>query len=76
MLELGLTRVPSASALKMFARRMKTEILELMIGDSISFTRKRNLNTAVDATGFELEDGSYYYLKRIGIASRKRKSLK
>lgn len=76
MLELGLTRVPSASALKMFARRMKTEILELMIGNSINLTRKRSLNTAVDATGFELEDGSYYYLKRIGIASRKRKTLK
>jgi hypothetical protein len=76
MLELALSRVPSASTLKMFARRIKSEILELMIGNSINFTRKRNLNTAVDATGFELEDGSYYYLKRIGIASRKHKALK
>lgn len=76
MLELGLNRVPSSSCLKRFAIRMKCNILEKLVGSCINFTRKRNLNTAVDATGFELEDGSYYYLKRIGIASRKRKTLK
>lgn len=76
MLELGLTRIPSASAIKMFVKRSKVKIFEIMIGSCINFTRKRKLNTAVDATGFELEDGSYHYLKRLGLATKKRKSLK
>jgi len=77
MLELGLlNKMPCASTLKMFAGRMETEALELIIGDCINFTRKRKLNTAVDATGFELEDGSYHYLNRLGKASKQRKSLK
>lgn len=76
MLELGLYKIPSASTLKMFARRIKTNILEKLVGSCISFTRKRRLNTAVDATGFELEDGSYYYLNRLGKASKRRKNLK
>ena len=76
IMELGLNKVPSASTLKMFAKRTKSQILELMIGSCVRFTRKRKLNTAVDATFFELEDGSYYYLKRLGKASKTRKSLK
>lgn len=76
MLELGLHKVPSPSTLKMFAGRLELNILEIIIGDCINFTRKRKLNTAVDATGFELEDGSYHYLKRLGKASKQRKSLK
>lgn len=76
MLELGLYRLPSPSTLKMFACRLKLNILELMVGNCINFTRKRKLNTAVDATGFELEDGSYHYLKRLGKATKTRKSLK
>jgi len=76
MLELGLNSMPSASTLKMFANRMEAKVLEIMVGKCINFTRKRKLNTAVDATGFELEDGSYSYLKRKGIASKQRKSLK
>lgn len=76
MLELGLNRVPSSSCLKRFAIRMKCDILEKLLGICINFTRKRKLNTAVDSTGFELEDGSYHYLKRMGIASREHKNLK
>lgn len=76
MLELGLYKLPVPSTIRMFADRMKTDILELLIGNSINLTRKRKLNTAVDATGFELEDGSYHYLKRLGKASKQRKSLK
>ena len=76
MLELGLSKVPAASTIKMFVKRMKTEIFEIMIGDCIKFTRKKKLNTAVDATGFELEDGSYHYLKQAGKISKTRKSLK
>lgn len=76
MLELGLFKVPKSSTLKMFAKKIKSGILEIMIGDCTNFTRKKKLNTAVDATGFELEDGSYSYLERLGKSSKKRKNLK
>jgi hypothetical protein len=76
ILELGLSRVPSPTTIRMFAKRNEVSILEMLIGNCINHTRKRKLNTAVDATGFELEDGSYHYLKRLGKASKKRKSLK
>lgn len=76
MLELGLNKVPAASTIKMFVSRMKVVILEVMLGKCMNFTRKKKLNTAVDATGFELEDGSYHYLKRVGLISKTRKSLK
>jgi len=74
--EMGLKKVPSPSTLKMFAKRLNSNILEILIADNINQTRKRKLNTAVDATGFELEDGSYHYLKRLGKATKQRKSLK
>jgi len=34
------------------------------------------LETAIDGTGFQLEDGGYSYLKRLGLATKKRKNLK
>lgn len=76
MIELGLHKVPAASTLKMFVRKIKPEILEKMIGSCVNFTRKKKLNTAVDATGFELEDGSYSYINRLGKATKRRKNLK
>jgi len=76
LLELGLNKVPAPTTIRMFADRTNTNLLELLIGNGINLTRKRKLNTAVDATGFELEDGSYHYLKRLGKASKQRKSLK
>jgi len=74
--ELRLKKIPSASTLKMFVRRISPSILEMLIADCINLTRKQKLDTAVDATGFELEDGSYYYLKRLGLSSKKKKNLK
>lgn len=74
--KLGLKRVPSASALKMFVKRLTLQMLEELIADGINLTRKQKLDTAIDATGFQLEDGSYSYLKRLGIATKKRRNLK
>lgn len=74
--DLQLKKVPSPSTLKMFVRRVECRIFEEMIADCIQLTRKKNLETAVDATGFQLEDGSYSYLKRLGLATKKRKNLK
>ena len=60
----------------MFATQISIQMLEKMVGSCINHTKKRKLKTAVDATGFELEDGSYHYLKRLGKAAKQRKSLK
>ena len=76
ILELGLKKIPSPSTLKMFAKRTDHLLLEQLIGECIGLTRKRCLDTAVDSTGFQLEDGSYSYLKRLGLATKKRKNLK
>jgi len=74
--DLQLKKVPSPSTLKMFVKRVDFRIFEEMIIDCIQLTKKRNLETAIDGTGFQLEDGSYSYLKRLGIATKKRKNIK
>lgn len=74
--DLCLKRLPSPSTLKMFVNRIDTNLFEQMIADCIQLTSKRRLNLAIDATGFQLEDGSYSYLKRLGLATKKRKNLK
>jgi len=76
VIALGLKKVPVPSTLKMFAARTSHLALEQLIGDCVGLTKKRCLDTAVDATGFQLEDGSYSYLKRLGLATKKRKNLK
>jgi len=73
---LGLIKVPRASTLKMFARRIPCFVLEILIGFCVIKVDNRKLQTATDATGFQLEDGSYSYLKMPGIATKKRKNLK
>lgn len=74
--DMCLNRLPSPSTLKMFISRINSNLLEQMIADCIQLTSKRKLNLAIDATGFQLEDGSYSYLKRLGIATKKRKNIK
>lgn len=74
--DLGLTKVPCASTIKMFVSRIGTKILEEIIIETIKLTSNKNLETAIDSTGFQLEDGSYSYMKRIGTATKKRKNLK
>jgi len=74
--DLQLKRVPSPSTLKMFIGRIECRLMEEMITDCIRLTKQRNLDTAIDSTGFQLEDGSYSYLKRLGLATKKRKNIK
>lgn len=73
---LKLKKVPTASTLKMFIKRIGCDILELILASCINLPRKGKMNTAIDATGFQLEDGSYSYLKRLGLSTKKRKNLK
>lgn len=72
--ELGMDKVPSPSTLKMFIKRVSPQLLEKMIADCDR--SDDNVDTAVDATGFSLEDGSYHYVRRIGLASKRRKNAK
>lgn len=74
--DLQLTKIPCASTIKMFVSRIETNILEEIIIETIKLTNNRNLETAIDSTGFQLEDGSYSYMKRIGTATKIRKNLK
>lgn len=76
IIDLGLRKIPCASTIKMFISRIKANILEQIIIETIKLTNNKNLETAIDATGFQLEDGSYSYMKRIGTATKKRKNLK
>lgn len=74
--DLELIKVPCASTIKMFVSRIETRILENIILETIKLSHNKNLETAIDSTGFQLEDGSYSYMKRIGTATKKRKNLK
>lgn len=62
--------------LKCLFSRIQTSIFEGIIIETIRLTSNKNLETAIDSTGFQLEDGSYSYMKRIGTAKKKRKNLK
>ncbi|MBW2979754.1 hypothetical protein KY307_03850 [Candidatus Woesearchaeota archaeon] len=42
----------------------------------MNLTRKRKLRTAIDATGFKLQDGSQHYRKRLGILTTYKKNIK
>lgn len=74
--DLCLKKIPCSSTIKMFAKRLDSNTLEQAIANCISLTNKRNLNVAIDSTGFQLEDGSYSYLKRLGLSTKKRKNIK
>lgn len=76
MLELGLNKVPAASTLKMFARRINYSILEKLVGSCINLTRRKKVDIGIDATGYHLEDGSCYYRQRLGKASKTRRHVK
>lgn len=76
LLILGLFKIPSYTTLAMFSRRIKASLIEKIIGSCINFTRKKKLKLGIDATGYQLEDGSYYYRKRLGLSSKTRKSIK
>jgi len=74
--DLQLKKIPSDSTIKMFIARIEPKILEQVIIKTIELTKNKNVETAIDSTGFQLEDGSYSYMKRIGTATKKRKNLK
>jgi hypothetical protein len=74
--DLNLKKIPSDSTIKMFISRIQPSLLGEIIIKTIELTNNKNIETAIDSTGFQLEDGSYSYMKRIGTAMKKRKNLK
>lgn len=73
---LGLTKVPDPSTIKKFAKRIGFKILDWFLKNCINLTDKKKLNTAVDATGFKLQDGSYHYRKILGLPTAVKKYVK
>jgi len=74
--DLHLKKLPSDSTIKMFISRIESKTLEEIIIKTIGLTNNKTVETAIDSTGFQLEDGSYSYMKRIGTATKRRKNLK
>ena len=66
-LMLGLSRVPHHTTLVKFAKRIKPKLLNLLL----PFRKAKHV--AVDATGFELEEKSYYY-RTIWNSNRRQKT--
>ncbi|MEK7841217.1 MAG: IS5 family transposase [Deltaproteobacteria bacterium] len=73
---LGLNRLPRPTTLSKFAKRIKTSLIENLIGSCIKLTRRKKTDLGIDATGYHIEDGSYHYRERLGKASKTRKNLK
>lgn len=76
LLMFGLFKLPHPSTIKKFAKRIQSNLIENLIGNCITLTRKKKLNLGIDSTGYHLEDGSFHYRKRIGNACKTRKNLK
>jgi hypothetical protein len=73
---IGLTRIPDPSTIKKFAKRIGFKILNWFLKSCINLTRKKKIKTAVDATGFKLQDGSHHYRKRLGLPTTVKKHVK
>jgi len=73
---LGLTKVPDPSTIKKFAKRIGFKILDWFLKSCIKLAGKKKVKTAVDSTGFKLQDGSYHYRKRLGIPRTVKKHVK
>ena len=76
LLMMGMFKLPHPSTLKKFAKRIQSKLIEKLIGNCINLTKKRKLNLGIDATGYHVEDGSFYYRQRLGNACKTRKNLK
>ena len=73
---LELTKVPDPSTIKKFAKRIGFKILDWFLKSCIKLAGKKKAKTAVDATGFKIQDGSYHYRKRLGIPTTVKKHIK
>lgn len=74
--KIGLKKIPEVSTIKKYAKTIQTDLLDYLLGYCIAFTDKDKIETAVDSTGFKLQDGSHHYRKRLGIPTEVKKNVK
>jgi transposase len=73
---LELTKVPDPSTIKKFANKISFKTIGWFLKNCINLTRKKKVKTAVDSTGFKVNDGSCHYRKRLGLPTTVKKYLK
>lgn len=73
---LELNQVPDPSTIKKFANKISFKTIEWFLRNCINLTKKKKVKTAIDATGFKVNDGSYHYRKRLGLPTTIKKYLK
>jgi len=74
--KINLSKIPDKSTLKKFAKSISCAKLNDFLGKSLKLINCSEFEIGVDATGFQLQDGSFHYRKRIGLSSKTRKFLK
>ncbi len=73
---LELDRIPTASALRKFARRLKAKWAHTAIGGCAELAGLHDVFTGIDGTGHSKQRGSKHYYKRIGRKTKKKDFLK
>lgn len=73
---LELDKVPDPSTIKKFAKSVSINTFDWLLRNCINLTKKKKVKTAIDATGFKINDGSYHYRKRLGLPMTVRKHVK
>jgi hypothetical protein len=73
---LGLTRLPTASCLRKFAKRLKAGWLHKALAGCPSFLNTDSLIVGIDGTGNSKQRGSRHYYRRIGKRTTKKDFVK
>jgi hypothetical protein len=73
---LGVKKIPTASALRKFARRLKAKWGHSALGGCAILAGLKDAFTAIDGTGHSKQRGSRHYYRRIGKRTKKKDFIK
>ena len=73
---LGLTKLPSSSCLRKFAKRLKAGWVHKALAGCPAFLQVDNLITGIDGTGNSKQRGSRHYYRRVGQRTTKKDFVK
>lgn len=73
---LGLDKIPTASALRKFTRRLKARWAHTALGGCAILAGLKEVITGIDGTGHSKQRGSKHYYRRIGKRTKKKDFLK
>lgn len=73
---LQLQKIPDASTLRKFGKRLKAQWVHSALADCIKLAFVNEVIAGIDGTGASIRRGSAYYYKRIGKKCRKKDFLK